>query len=282
VIVNLDKAEEFIRSAGNPIEQARLAYLLSRARPSPEVTDRLFAGQRSDGGWAPFWAKDYSSLDATCFPLAQADQLGLAAAEPPVQRAVQFLAQRQNADGSWEEDAQVASVAPPWVTPGDLDARLYLTANCGFWLALRGDPDHKAGKAADYLQARQESGGRLPGFLHTQWLADSLWHKLERKAAVEGIFEYLLQHLSDLAASNLSWLITTLSVAGLSPAHPLLGQAASILEQSQAKDGRWPSEDGPAQDVHSTLEALRAQRALRYCGRISTQDNDPIFPIKGE
>ncbi|MCC6192114.1 MAG: hypothetical protein IT318_24045 [Anaerolineales bacterium] len=38
----------------------------------------------------------------------------------------------------------------------------------------------------------------------------------------------------------------------------------SSLDAAQSVDGRRPSEDGAGQDVHSTLEALRA---LRLCGR---------------
>ena len=39
---------------------------------------------------------------------------------------------------------------------------------------------------------------------------------------------------------------------------------APALVPAQSPDGRWPSEDGPERDAHSTLEALRA---LRLCGR---------------
>jgi len=103
----------FVAHHGDPIEQARLRYLLSREHPAQETVAHLLSGQRPDGGWAPFWASDYSSLDATCFRLAQAEQLGLSAAEPAIACAVAFLARRQRADGSWEEDNSVASAAPP-------------------------------------------------------------------------------------------------------------------------------------------------------------------------
>jgi hypothetical protein len=39
-----------------------------------------------------------------------------------------------------------------------------------------------------------------------------------------------------------------------------MAQAAALLARRQEADGRWPSEDGPARDVHATVEALRALR----------------------
>ncbi len=60
------------------------------------------------------------------------------------------------------------------------------------------------------------------------------------------------------------WLINSLRAAGVPASHRLVDTAACLLERCQQEDGRWPSEDGPDRDVHSTLEAMRA---LRLCGR---------------
>ena len=263
--MNIEKAINFIRNNGNKAEQARVNYLLTNEHPSEEVLADLFAGQRSDGGWAPFWAADYSSLDATCFRLAQAAQLDINESELAVARAVNFLAQRQSAEGSWEEDITVADAAPSWAKPGDLSAKLYLTANCGLWLSLRGNPDDKASKAAEYLQTHLEQDGHLPSFLHTHWLAGGLWwHKLNWEASTH-VFEYLRKRINDLAVSNLSWLITTLGSTGVPASNYLVEEAANLLEQNQHEDGYWESEDGPGSNVHTTVEAFRA---LWLCGRI--------------
>ncbi|MEW5868262.1 MAG: prenyltransferase/squalene oxidase repeat-containing protein [Chloroflexota bacterium] len=258
-----EKAVEFINSKGDEVERARLQYLLAGERPSQVVVAKLFAGQRPDGGWSPFWAQDYTSLDATCFRLAQADQLGIPASNEALARAAHFLAQRQSPDGSWEEDEKVASFAPAWVRPGDLSARLYLTANCGLWLALL-EPTHRgAGKAASYIQTYLDPGeGRLPGFFHTHWLAGGLWRRLDWQEPAGRVFAYLRQHLHELASSNLSWLVITLRNTGVPGDHPLVSAAAALIERNQQNDGRWISEDGPGHDVHATLEALRA---LRLC-----------------
>jgi hypothetical protein len=82
---------------------------------------------------------------------------------------------------------------------------------------------------------------------------------------VERLFAYLHGRIKHLATSHLSWLITTFIAAGVAPDHPLVDKAARLLEGGQQQDGRWASEDGPAQDLHATLEAMRA---LRLCGHV--------------
>ncbi|MBN2390877.1 MAG: terpene cyclase/mutase family protein [Anaerolineae bacterium] len=263
--MNFERAIAFVQSRGNEVEQARLRYILFYEHPSQKVVAKLVAGQRPDGGWPPFWANGYSSLDATCFRLAQAEQLGISEHETALTRAVHFLAHRQFSDGSWEEDESFADSAPPWAKPGDLSARLYLTANCGLWLAIWRSPDHRAVEAADYLRLYLDQDGHLPGFLHTQWLAAGLWYKLGRHELSELVFKHLSENTNTLATSNLSWLIISVYLAGVSTDHPLVSKAVSLLEQSQHEDGRWSSEDGPNQDVHATLEALYA---LALCGRV--------------
>lgn len=256
--MNMDTAVAFIRSRGNPAELARLSYLLDGTPPPPAAVEQLLAGQRPDGGWSPFWAADYSSLDATCYRLAQADQLGIGLAEPAVERALAFLAYRQQANGSWQEEEEVAAVAPPWAKPGDTAAKLYLTANCGFWMAtLAGSEDGK--QAADYLQTHLTVSGRLPSFLHAHWLAGALWYSAGLTAVAESVFTYLQQErLPELSPANLAWLIVTLRRAAVPTTHPLIQSAAARLAEQQEPDGRWPGDDGPDWNVHTTLEALRA------------------------
>lgn len=263
--MNVEKALAFIKREGNVVERARLDYLLSAKRPSQEIVAQLFAGQRGDGGWAPFWAEDYSSLDATCFRLAQAEQLGMSNDEPAVKRAVDFLAERQAADGSWQEEDAVVDVAPPWAMPGDLASTLYLTANCGLWLALLHENDDKTQSAATHLMDYMGEDGNLPSFLQSHWLAAGLWRRLQQREPAARVFSYLETRLSDLPPGNLSWLLTTLSSAGVSTDEQLLSEAASLLEEAQDDDGRWTGEDGSGQDVHTTVEALRA---LHLCGRL--------------
>ena len=94
------KAIQFVVEQGNTIELARLRYLREHVPPEAAIIAQFAEMQRPDGGWSPFWAADYSSVDATCYHLTQADQLGVDQQAAVVQRAIDFLLSRQRDDGS--------------------------------------------------------------------------------------------------------------------------------------------------------------------------------------
>lgn len=257
-----DLAIEFIKSNGSEPEKARLQYLLYGTKPTSYAIAALAEGQQVDGGWSAHWNAGYSSLDATCYCLAQAEQMGLDKTDSIILRAVEFLKSRQRSDGSWEEDPRVGHLAPVWARPGDLSSRLYLTANCGWWIAYFEPGAEEALKASQHLQQHLYPDGRLPSFLHTHWLATALWQVNNHTAAAELAIRYLSRHLNDLSASNLAWMCLTLLLSGLSKDHPLIEEAVTRIRNQQCADGRWESEDGPDFDVHTTLEAMRV---IRLC-----------------
>lgn len=103
---------------------------------------------------------------------------------------------------------------------GDV-SRLYLTANCGFWLAALADPSEHARRAAGYLQGYLDEAGQLSTFVHAQWLAAGLWYRLGSQEASR-VFSSLAQRLADLPASDLAWLLSTLLLAGVPSDQPLI------------------------------------------------------------
>jgi hypothetical protein len=251
---------QHLMAQSDPTVQARLNYIFREQRPAPEVVQLLLTNQRLDGGWSPFWTMDYSSLDATCYRLAKAEQMGYTAPdEPALQRALQLFVQRQQPDGSLEEESSKADAAPNWAKPGNQAAGLYLTANCGYWLSSWDQTISPAQRAAAYIWQFLDEQGHLPSFLHTHWLAAGLWYRLGQHEEAERVINYLDSRLSDISASGLAWLVCCLRAVGV----PLLSnqclrKAILLLEKQQQPDGLWKSEDGPSEDINATLEAIRA------------------------
>ena len=261
--MNSSTAALYVEQHGDPAQRARLRYIYSGQAPADDSIRLALAGQRADGGWQSAWAPDYSAIDATCYRLAQAEQLGLGAAEPAILRGLHFLAQRQQADGAWEEEPDQSSMAPAWALPGSREARLYLTANSSYWLARLGPASlgslrESAGRAARYLLLYLSGRDRLPSFLQANWLAAGMWHILGRADVSDRIYPFLESRVPELPPSSLAWLISTLRGAGVAHTHPLLAAAAARLAASQATDGRFPSVESPTLDTNTTLDALYA------------------------
>ena len=264
-------AVQFIELHAAPLELARLDFLLHGQPASAAVVAEFQAAQRADGGFSPLWAEDYSSLDATCFRLAQAQQLGIPFDVPVIATTRRFMAGRQKEAGSWEEDALVAAQAPHWAKPGELPARLYLTANCAYWLAASPQYAPESKRSAAYLLSHQEQNGHLPSFLHAHWLAAGAWLRLRMEQPAMLALDYLQGRFDELCASHLAWLVTTLVPAGLPTDHRLISQALAKLGKMQQSDGRWQSEDGADFDVNATLDALFA---FKLCGMRNTLEPD--------
>ena len=260
--MDLARAITFVQQRGTPIEQARLQYILHKTPATPAIRAQVFIDQQDDGGWTPFWASSYTALDATCFRLAQAEALGLVPTAPETRRARDFLLARQRPDGSWDETPPDGVVLPPWLTPGTLATCAYLSANCGFWLTQFADTDVAIGHVAQFLEQILGTSGRLPGALHASWLAIGIWHHIADRASVERVRRYLLSQLVTLSASNLAWMLTSLSMVGMQSDDTLIREGLDRLKEVQRPDGEWPSDDGEGFDVHTTLEAIRVLQAL--------------------
>ncbi|MHB1630375.1 MAG: prenyltransferase/squalene oxidase repeat-containing protein [Bacilli bacterium] len=206
---DIQSAIQFVRNHGNKVEQARLNVLLQADNLVQEAVQELKGTQREDGSWSPFWASDASSLDATCYRLAQSEQLGIKEADF-IDHAISFIIGRQNHDGSFEEAAELASVAPPWAMPGDGPAKIYLTANAGYWIRRYNSSASCLSQIEALLISQLNDQGYLPTFLHANWLAAGLLHSLGDHTHAESIMNYLLAKLPELEASNLAWLINAL------------------------------------------------------------------------
>ncbi|MGH3682307.1 MAG: squalene--hopene cyclase, partial [Natronosporangium sp.] len=115
--VDLDAAIGFVVAHGDEVDRARLAYLRSGTAPDPELLALVEAGQVAGAGWPGHQGGTVASIDATCFRFAELDDLG-ALGRPPARQALDWLAETQRPDGSWEEDPALADPAPAWARPG--------------------------------------------------------------------------------------------------------------------------------------------------------------------
>jgi hypothetical protein len=134
-VVDIDAAIGYVVAHGDPVERARLSYLRTGTPPPASALERIEIEQTPAGGWPAAGDGSVPSVDATCFRLAELDDLG-GLHGPAVERALAWLASVQRQDGTWQEDESLAAEAPAWAMPGDPEATLYLTAVAGFWLTV--------------------------------------------------------------------------------------------------------------------------------------------------
>jgi hypothetical protein len=265
-MVDLDAAIGYVVAHGDAVDRARLAWLRTGQAPPPEVLAKAELGQAPGGGWPAFWAGDTASVDATCFRLAELDDLG-AIARPAARRALGWLGHSQRPDGMWEEDESLAGVAPPWAQPGDDEARLYLTCNAAFWLVVGGpapgDEDEHAtriARAAEAFRASLRPDGSWPSFLVTGWLGCAVLYHLGWFYESAQIQVALADRVPGMTPADTAGMSAVLRRVGMATEDWLLGAARRRLVETQRSDGGWTSDDGDQFNVHTTLMAIRALR----------------------
>ena len=146
---------------------------------------------------------------------------------------------------------------------GDPEATLYLTANVGFWLAVTVD-DHAypevVARATQAFRAALRSDGSWPSYLVAGWLGAAMLYRSGWFYESAQIQVILSERVPDMSAADCAWMSAALRRAGLSPDDFLLMAARKRLGETQRPDGGWPSDDGDAFDIHTTLTAIRGMR----------------------
>ena len=266
-VVDIEAAIGFVVARGDQVDRARLSWLRSELPPPPEAIAKVEMGRSPGGGWPAFWSSDVPSIDATCFRLAELDDLG-ALDRPAARAALAWLAGGQRPDGTWQEDEALADTAPTWATPGDPEAGVYLTANVGFWLAVAGQQvDEQANPYAEVVarathafRAAMRPDGTWPSYLVAGWLAAGMLFHTGWYYEAAQIQVVLAQRMPDMSAADVAGLSAVLRRAGVPGDSPVLVAARRRLGETQRSDGGWPSDDGDAFDVHTTLAAIRGMR----------------------
>jgi hypothetical protein len=259
-MADVDAAIGFVVARGDQVDRARLSWLRSNIAPPPEVLAKVESGQHASGGWQAFSGLDVASIDATCFRLAELDDLGALDREP-ARRALAWLAGRQRPDGMWEEDPALARDAPDWAQPGNPEARLFLTANAGYWLAVAGSPAPEVvARATQAFRAALRDDGSWPSYLVAGWLGGSLLYHAQWYYEAAQVQMVLADRVPQMSPADVADLASAYRRVGLSGDDWLLAAARKRLTETQRSDGGWSSDDGDAFDVHTTLSAIRALR----------------------
>jgi hypothetical protein len=262
----MDGAIGFVVAHGDAVDRARLSYLRTGAIPSEDILTTAEIGQAPEGGWPARWAAEVASIDATCFRLAELDDLG-ALGRPAARRGLDWLASRQH-NSMWEEDDSLAGEAPSWAKPGDPEARLYLTANAAFWLTVSDlDAGWGGGRygallrpAAQAIAAHIGVDGSWKSFLVSAWLSAAVLNRQDMFYESARIQIMLGDRLSQMSPADVASMASALRRVGIAVDDWLLTAARRRLAETQRSDGGWPSDDGAAFDVHTTLTAIRATR----------------------
>jgi hypothetical protein len=270
-VTNRDRAIAFVEANGTELEKARLRWVVDMVAPGRAAVDSLAALQNADGGFPlGLVAGRPTSVDSTLTALWWLEELGLLASVP-AGRAHAFLGFAQRKDGGWDENPALAQHdLPPWVRIGDLPTRLYLTAYAAYWLGRRGPKDSPVfRRALDFLRPHQDETGRFRGYLHTTWIATSVFllaGPAGAAAARQGLAALADISSTEWEASQLAWALSCLGVAGLPAEHSFVARALDELKRRQRQDGSWASEDGDPYAVGATIQAFGV--LMRY-GRLS-------------
>ena len=258
--MDLEKAIARVQCRGNAVERARLAAILWEEPPPEAALRELAALQKPDGGFA-YWVRKVSNICDIAFVLQWFDDLKVYRG-PVVDPACQFLLDRQQEDGGWDEVEAVWALNPPeWMTPGRIETRVWLTAYCAHVLLRFGYAEAEGTYCpTDFLLAHRDETGRLAGTLRATWIALPMLAFYpgpgsepfrQALAAVEANFS------PDWEGSYLAWLLRCLQDAGLPADHPLVGRCVADLERKQRPDGSWESEDGEEYAVGAIIDALQ-------------------------
>ncbi|HEX6498116.1 MAG TPA: prenyltransferase/squalene oxidase repeat-containing protein [Micromonosporaceae bacterium] len=269
-MVDIDAAIGYVVAHGDPVDRARLSWLRAGKLPDEDVLAKAEMGQTAAGGWPAYWGAHIASVDATCFRLAELDDLG-ALGRPPARRGLEWLSSRQREDGTWEEDEALADTAPPWATPGDPEARLYLTASAGYWLAVAGPSrpapsadanvhSDRVARAANAFRSALRSDGSWPSYLAAGWFGAALLYQCGWFYEAAQVQVILAERVPQMSPADTAAMAAALRRVGVGPDDWLLVAARRRLAETQRSDGGWTSDDGDAFDVHTTLTAIRAVR----------------------
>ena len=267
-MVDVQKAVIYVGKGSDVIQQGRLESVLERKRPDRTVLDAIESMRKSDGGFA-FWDQDISSITTTLNIVGWLDDLSLREGAI-VDKTFDFLLHHQQEDGGWDEIKKVSMFdPPPFMVPGEINTRTWLTACCAHWFIRfdRAEPPGTKGCPAEFLMQHMAPSGLIKGFLYASW--DSLVMFNYHPGPESDAFRRLLMGIKgrfnpgEYDGADLAWLLRCLREIGLDSKDELAAQALDALEKRQEQNGSWISGDGAEFSRMTTVDAIRVLSDFR-------------------
>lgn len=261
-MIDVQKAIDFVKNNGNQLELARLNNFFGEKFDSKLVLQGFSELQNPDGGF-PFGDRPGfpSCLSNTAQAVHVLQELGLG--DSSIAKAsINYFLEMQH-KGFWPENEKIAPLGPPvWDMPGDDKVTLWLSADITD-LLLRSDyPKDKLSQAADFIRDHQAPDGKFMGYIHTTWMALSVFGKkgLDDVNVASKALAYLEQaELEEWDAACIAWCLDCMKVGEVASDSSLWDKLTVKLADLQEADGSWPSDDGESlktRNVNSVLAAL--------------------------
>ncbi|MFX0001011.1 MAG: prenyltransferase/squalene oxidase repeat-containing protein [Candidatus Hermodarchaeota archaeon] len=260
--LNIQKSLNYVKTHGTFVEKARLSAIIWDEKPTIEILEELASFQKRDGGFS-YWVKNVSNITDTCYVLEWFDDLKVYKGDI-VDLACQYLLDRQQKDGGWDEVSEIVKYNPPeWMMPGRTETRVWLTAYCAHVLIRFGYAEAEGTYCpTDFLLANCDTSGRLKGYLRATWLALPMlafYPGPDPESFNRAVKVIEDNFSSDWKGAYVAWLIRCLKDSGLSSNHKLVLRSLSELEKKQKRDGSWDPEEGEGEEhrVNATISAIR-------------------------
>jgi hypothetical protein len=261
-VIDLEKASTFVKGLKDEILSARLRAILENRKPSESALNKIKDMRKSDGGFA-FWEQDVSSITTTLNILGWFDDFSLREGAI-VDKTFDFLVEHQLGDGGWDEIEGVGGLEPPpFMVPGEINTRTWLTACCAHWFIRfgRAEPPGSKGCPAEFLMMHVKSSGLVMGYLYASWDALVMFNYHPGpdsevfRNLLSGVRERFNQEEHD--AADLAWLLRSLRDIGLDDTDDLVSRIIKALEGLQKPDGSWVSGDGESFTGMTTVDVIR-------------------------
>ncbi len=262
-MIDIQKAITFVLEHGNELELARLKNILGQEFDSGMVLQGFSELQNPDGGF-PYGDKTGfpSCLSNTAQAVHVLQELGLGESNV-AEASINYFLDMQH-KGFWPENEKIAPLGPPfWDMPGDDRTTLWLTADITDLLLRSGHSKEKLSQTADFIRDHQAPDGKFMGYIHTTWMALSVFGKkgLDDECVYSEALTYLEQaELDDWDAACIAWCLDCMRYGDVVDKSPLWAKLTEKLAELQDEDGSWPSDDGEhlkMRNINSVLTAIR-------------------------